>query len=336
MFRADDDRPLAAAGSWIGSPGSSFPESADGFRRLCDEPASLAGSHPTARRFSGLAGAGPVGLSVPHGLIVGRPFRPFITRRVGVAAAREIKEIPAGRPSTGGSIFRPAGITPRSLRAARQRDDPVRQLCRTTRQGEPQAVDGSARRVKAAAPHTKAIFASSSRGNEKTRACPHFCPCYEKTAKFGLNFGRRDLAVRHIQRLAFGVPSHRIAVPAAARGLNDHPVAEIQSRDDFRRDHLLRAIRAQMIPSASPPSAPPARPRARLKCRSPRCVNVTLSTSILYSRIVPRPPRNSPEPPDPGAQRHAIEADRRFHLHRLGRQVHAVGGVGFDHLRPRR
>jgi hypothetical protein len=67
-------------------------------------PPRFAGSHPTARRFSGLAGAGPVGLSVPLGLIVGRPFRPFIPRRVGVAAAREIKEIPAGRRPEGQSF----------------------------------------------------------------------------------------------------------------------------------------------------------------------------------------------------------------------------------------
>ena len=35
----------------------------------------------------------------------------WYARRVGVAAAREIKEIPAGRPSREEPVVRPAGIT---------------------------------------------------------------------------------------------------------------------------------------------------------------------------------------------------------------------------------
>jgi hypothetical protein len=53
-----------------------------------------------------------VGRAVLKGIIPVSAGADWYARRVGVAAAREINKIPAGRLSNEESIFRPAGIRP--------------------------------------------------------------------------------------------------------------------------------------------------------------------------------------------------------------------------------
>src|SRR6516225_1287104 len=87
-----------------------------------------------------------------------------------------------------------------------------------------------------------------------------------------------------------------------------------------------------MTVRAIAPSRPPARPFGAMKCRSPRWVRRTSPCRISYSRKAPRPPRCAPAPPE--SRRDAMDPDRSIELERLGRQVHAVCGVGLDHVGP--
>ena len=81
-----------------------------------------------------------------------------------------------------------------------------------------------------------------------------------------------------------------------------------------------------MAPSP-PPGAPLRRdemPLAAMGEGAPRRAGSRIRLTM------PRPPRCVPAPPESRRSASAMHADRRIQLHRLGRQVHAVGGVGLD------
>src|SRR6185437_8925762 len=120
------------------------------------------------------------------------------------------------------------------------------------------------------------------------------------------------------------------AVAAAARRLDDEAVALAQRRDDLRGDDLLAA--------AAPPDEG-ARQAARIAAVMPgggagmplaAIGEGDLALEDLVLEDAAEPAALAPGPARIAVERGAVDADRRIHHQRLGRHVHAVGGIGLD------
>src|SRR5881394_3530784 len=139
-----------------------------------------------------------------------------------------------------------------------------------------------------------------------------------------------DLPIGQIEPHLFRVAAGRITVAAAARGLEHDPVPGAQRSYDLGGHRLLASLGTMDDGAGHCPVTPPG-----AALRGDEVALAAVREAHLAVQYLVFPDDAEAAPLRTGAagitvQRHAMHADRRIELECLGRQVHAVRGVGLD------